>query len=124
MPEPENEELDRIADECGAAGSKVALRNFGLACWRAGRAAEPHCPTCICGKRAPVQGDGGHPKDRKHGPGSIAWAEHLQAWSAYAARYGEGQSAERMAERGGFGYGELQELLGREPETWEPRAGV
>jgi hypothetical protein len=27
----------------------------------------------------------------------------------------------RIAERGGFGYGELQLFLGREPTTWEPR---
>ena len=27
---------------------------------------------------------------------------------------------ERMAERGGYGYGELCEYLGRKPETWEP----
>lgn len=74
------------------------------------------CPTCICGKRAPVQGDSG-----SKGPGSIAWSEHLLAWSGYAARYGTEQSAERIAERGGFGWGELLFFLGRVPETWEPR---
>lgn len=37
-----------------------------------------HCPTCICGRRAPVQAD----ERRGKGPGSVAWEEHLQAWSA------------------------------------------
>ena len=83
------------------------------------------CPTCICGKRATVQGDyKGHPRDSKgakgEGPGSIAWAEHELAWSAYARRYGNDQSAQRMHDRGGFSYFELTELLGREPETWVP----
>lgn len=56
-----------------------------------------------------------------YGPGTIAWAEHCLAWSAYAQRYGSEQSAERLAERGGFGYDELMTFLGRFPETWEPR---
>lgn len=30
-------------------------------------------------------------------------------------------SAERIAERGGFSYGELALFLGREPRTWQPR---
>lgn len=80
------------------------------------------CPTCICGKRAPVQGDYGSGHSLKtRGPGSITWAEHLLAWSGYAAQYGTSQSAERMAERGGFSYVELGMFLGHEPETWEPR---
>ncbi len=90
---------------------------------------EKHCETCICGKRAPVQADAtahlpaDHPGRRPgaRGAGTIAWAEHLLAYAAYAARYGRSQSAERLAERGGFGYGELLELLGHEPTTWEPR---
>jgi hypothetical protein len=84
--------------------------------------ATKHCPTCICGRRAPVQGQrslgAGQPG---YGPGTISWAEHLQVWSGYAARYGIRQSAERIAERGGFGYTELVEHLGHEPTTWEPR---
>jgi len=92
---------------------------------------EKHCPTCVCGRRAPVQGDyerycdyewakqkiGREPK----GPGTISWAEHELAWAEYARQYGESQSAERMAERGGFGYGELLMYLRREPTTWAPR---
>jgi hypothetical protein len=88
---------------------------------------EQHCATCICGRRAPVQGD--YPDEKRraaeqgkppHGPGTVSWEEHLLAWSAYAA-HGHSQSAERLAQRGGFGYGEMTELLGHEPKTW--RAG-
>lgn len=78
---------------------------------------EKHCETCICGKRAPVQGN----RRLGNGPGSITWAEHLQAYSGYVARWGGGQTAERLSERGGFCYGELVDLLGHEPKTWEPR---
>lgn len=77
----------------------------------------PHCDTCICGKRAPVQGDAEH----KKAAGSISWDEHLRAWSAYAAKYGRSQTAERLAERGGFSYGELVAFLGVPPSTWSPR---
>lgn len=77
---------------------------------------ERHCPTCICGRRAPVQGD-----YNGRGPGSISWAEHLLAHAGYVSRYGSQQTAERVAERGGFSYGELVEFLGREPTSWTPR---
>lgn len=88
---------------------------------------EPHCPTCICGRRAPVQGEHATPARRDQsarpakGPGSIAWEEHLIVWSAYAAKWCSDQSAERIAERGGFGWYEIVDLLGREPTTWSPR---
>ena len=78
-----------------------------------------HCPTCICGKRAPVMADCSK-LGRGRGPGTIAWAEHLHAWSGYDAEYRSGPSAQRLAERGGFSYGELVTFLGHEPETWEP----
>ena len=78
----------------------------------------PNCPTCICGKRAPVQ------FDRKAGKpdGTIAWEEHVKAHAGYVAEFGSLQSAERVAERGGFGYRELVALLGHEPLTWRERA--
>ena len=79
----------------------------------------PHCATCTCGRRAPVQADTYGTKNG-HGPGTVAWAEHVEAWSAYAVRYGRDQSAERMAQRGGFSYGELTLYLGHEPKTWKP----
>jgi hypothetical protein len=67
-------------------------------------------------RRAPVQANRLHEKPR----GTVAWWEHQKAWEAYAVRYGRQQSAERIAERHGFCYGELVDFLGHAPETWEP----
>jgi hypothetical protein len=82
-------------------------------------------------RRAPVQCSGpyrliaGYPArdDRTRPPGTIAWSEHVEAWEAYASRFGRNQSAERIEERGGFGHAELVYLLGREPTTWLPQTG-
>ena len=63
--------------------------------------------------RVPVQAN----RRLQKGPGTVSWEEHLEA---YAKRYGHYQTAECIAERGGFCYGELVEFLGREPTTWEP----
>ena len=72
-------------------------------------------------ERAPVQGDYWLPRGTKgREPGTIAWTEHLEAFVPYAKRYGDGQSAERIAVRGGFGWSELLLYLGREPTTWQP----
>ena len=73
-----------------------------------------HCATCVCGRRAVVQAEADKPA------GTIAWTEHEEAWAIYAAKYGRGQSAERIHERGGFGYRELTKLLSRPPATWAP----
>lgn len=60
--------------------------------------------------------------ERGHPAGTISWDEHLEVWKAYARQYGYGcQSAERIAERCGFGYCEAEELLNRDLQTWEPR---
>lgn len=67
-------------------------------------------------RRAPVQANRKHAKPA----GTVDWAEHVEAWQAYAKLYGTSQSAERIAERSGFCYGELVDLLGRAPTTWEP----
>ena len=87
-----------------------------------------HCETCICGRRAPVQADNGAhlPADHPHRPdgamprGTIAWSEHVEAYGHYSAKHGRSQSAERIAERGGFSYRELVSLLGHTPTTWKP----
>lgn len=72
-------------------------------------------------RRAPVQGI----RDRRghvvKPAGTVEWSEHVEAWHAYAKRYGTQQSAQRIAERHGFDYEELVEFLGREPTTWRPR---
>jgi hypothetical protein len=65
-------------------------------------------------KRVPVQAN----KQLGKPAGTLAWWEHVKAWEAYEQRYHTGQSAERIAERGGFCYGELTDFLGHEPETW------
>jgi hypothetical protein len=52
--------------------------------------------------------------------GTITWAEHLEAWYAYDRKWRCGQTAERLAERGGFSFNELCELLGHAPTTWQP----
>jgi hypothetical protein len=78
------------------------------------------CPTCICGRRAPVQGDHTRPGRSGHLPGTISWAEHELAWSAHALRHGRFEDAEKLAERGGFTFSELTAYLGKEPETWVP----
>ena len=70
---------------------------------------------------APVQGDPRIPKGMPgRDPDTITWQEHCLAWEDYARRYGRGQSAERIAERGGFGYRELVDHLGHAPTSWEP----
>ena len=76
-----------------------------------------HCPTCMCGRRAPVRGVG----DRSS-PGTIAWTEYLDAWKVYARRIGTwAPSAGSIAAGGGFCFSELVDLLGHAPVTWEPR---
>lgn len=72
-------------------------------------------------RRAPVQGDMTRGGRWERLPGSIAWSEHVAVWEAYAKRFGRRQSAERIAERGGFGYGEIVMLTGSEPKTWTAR---
>ena len=54
-------------------------------------------------------------------PGTITWEEHLSIYEKYAEKFGRDQSAERLAQRGGFSYEEAFELLGYEPQTWSPR---
>jgi hypothetical protein len=61
----------------------------------------------VVGETAPVQAP----------YGTVAWWEHLEAWNKYQRKH-KGQSAERIAERAGFGYQELTTLLGHEPTTY------
>lgn len=82
---------------------------------------ERHCPTCYCGKRAPVQGEYAGKRGEARAAGTVTWEEHLEAYAGYAAKFGSSQSAERLAERAGFGYHEMTDFLGHEPTTWMPR---
>ena len=74
-------------------------------------------------RRAPVQGDAGWQFGRPGArpAGTIAWWEHVRAWEEYHRRFANNQSAERIAERMGFGYEELIAFLGHEPMTWRPQ---
>lgn len=84
-------------------------------------AMEKHCETCICGKRAPVQASQISKFDGKpRGPGTVAWEEFLIAMGDYMNRY-PGQGPERMAQRGGLSYWELEDHLGYQPKTWQPK---
>lgn len=78
-------------------------------------------------RRVPVQGEGSYllriDDPRSKGsvvPGTVSWMEHVEAWKVYAERFGDDQSAKVVAQRGGFGYFELMEYLGRKPRTWRP----
>lgn len=42
-----------------------------------------------------------------HIPGTVPWSIGVAAWERYAQDFGEAQSAERIAERGGFGHEEM-----------------
>jgi hypothetical protein len=44
------------------------------------------------------------------GGGLITWEAHLKAWEGYCEEYGPIQSAEIVADRGGFGASELDEF--------------
>lgn len=90
---------------------------------RRGRVSEAHCASCTCGKRrAPMQGEWKRePEKVRRVEGTITWDEHVKCYAAYAAKYGRAQSAERIAERGGFSFEEFVRLVGHEPKTWRPR---
>lgn len=61
------------------------------------------------GRRFPIQGDVRwsplRPGTRP--PGTVPWGVAELAYAAYVARFGRSQSLERLAERGGFGHGEM-----------------
>jgi hypothetical protein len=77
-------------------------------------------PPTATERRAPVQREqarGGRAR------GTITWSEHEAAWVGYARAFpgsARDQDAARIAERGGFGYEELADYLGHEPDTWRP----
>lgn len=54
----------------------------------------------------PIRSDRGHAPN----PTRIPWSVADKAYSVYSARYGREQSLERLAERGGFGAGEMDEF--------------
>jgi hypothetical protein len=83
--------------DCGAATTIASLRaeNERL------KAATP--------KMFPLQ-ISRHPEVTKPGPVSIPWEIAEFAYAAYSQKYGRGQTLERLAERGGFSWGEMDML--------------
>ena len=92
-----------------------------------GSAVWPHLVGVLPPRRVPVHQDPGRPA------GTVEYKTHYAAWQNYN-RHHLGQSALRIAERGGFSYGEMQCALAghydrcaecRESHppvpTWEPR---
>lgn len=73
--------------------------------------------------RAPVQPVYVRDPAKRRPWGSITREEHETIHKAYTA-LGFSQSAERIAQRGGFGYDEIVFLTGHPPKTWreEPDA--
>ncbi len=68
-------------------------------------------------RRFPVQAGIRSARWRAGGPiaepaGSVPWSVAERAYEAYRGRYGSSQSLARLAERGGFGWCELDLLLG------------
>ena len=59
-------------------------------------------------KTFPVQYDSVRDRSRRTAL-AVPWQIGVQAWEQYAKRYGQMQSAERIAERGGFGESEMDE---------------
>lgn len=67
----------------------------------------PHTEQSDTARRAPVQVR----QYRGDSAPSVPWAVHVRAWQAYAALGHGDQSAERIAERGGFGWQEMVLML-------------
>lgn len=51
------------------------------------------------------------PERRLGEPKSVSWSTAEKAYIGYVARYGDDQSLERLAERGGFGVAEMNEFV-------------
>lgn len=67
------------------------------------------CKPCIEAIRAempefPLQSDR---PPVKPGPTSVPWSVADRAWATYSAKYGRSQSVERLAQRAGFSWGEM-----------------
>lgn len=72
------------------------------------------CPACVRRVRAafpefPLQVT--RDTKTKPGPVSVPWVVAERAWAAYSQIYGRDQSVERLAERGGFDWAEMDRLF-------------
>ena len=62
----------------------------------------------------PIQGEHGvtdKGENYQRPAGQVPWGIAEAAYKAYSRKYGVGQSLQRLAERGGFGWSELVALL-------------
>jgi hypothetical protein len=69
------------------------------------------CPSCVAAVRSRYQEFPLQTTRGLTGPTSVPWAVAEKAWAAYSAQYGRQQSVERLAQRGGFSWGEMDELF-------------
>jgi hypothetical protein len=65
----------------------------------------------ITERRFPIQGETDTKNRGRRPPGWVPWGVAELAYKVYVRRYGTDQSLEKLAERGGFGWTELINLL-------------
>lgn len=70
------------------------------------------CHNCKERQRAfmpefPLQTERNYPRP---GPIAVPWSVAEKAWAVYAGKYGTSQSVERLAQRGGFGWSEMDDF--------------
>ena len=73
-------------------------------------------------RRFPIMGKwqpGGY-RDQPYG--TVPWPVAELAYAAYSARHGHDQSLDRLAERGGFGHGEMDALAPGWRDSFEARS--
>ena len=80
-------------------------------------------------KLFPIQGDHDTIQRKRDGRevrgyGFVTWKEAEEAYAVYAGFYGRSQSLERLAERAGFGWDEIEDLLGHRATAEQPYSGI
>lgn len=109
-------ELKHVSDErfVEIAGHAASIAGIDFD-WLTGQLLLAEAADRIDRLRAEVDGTKTFPIQSERGakphPLRIPWSVAELAYSVYASRYGRGQSLERLAERGGFGPGEMDEFV-------------
>lgn len=93
--------LETVGDDSDAFDNLTAARAALLAAW------EAEVQAARGNRMFPIQSERGA---QPH-PTQIPWSVADRAYSVYRAKYGSEQSLERLAERGGFGPGEMDIFL-------------
>lgn len=86
--------------------------DYSVACSKHGWNAAFGCEICIARVRArfpefPLQTN----RQGQPGPVSVPWVVAERAWARYSQLYGRDQSVEHLAQRGGFSWGEMDDLF-------------